>query len=41
MTSWCGWAAYPRKALIWGMQRIRSWDGATLNDHVTSWFLNN
>lgn len=23
-----------------GMQRIRGWDDATLNDHVTGWFLN-
>jgi hypothetical protein len=24
-----------------GMQRIRNWDQATLDDHVTGWFLNN
>lgn len=24
-----------------GMQRIRGWDQATLDDHVTGWFLNN
>ncbi|HEY1353977.1 MAG TPA: hypothetical protein VGF67_30570 [Ktedonobacteraceae bacterium] len=24
-----------------GMQRIRAWDQATLDDHVTGWFLNN
>jgi hypothetical protein len=24
-----------------GMQTIRTWDDATLNDHVTRWFLNN
>jgi len=24
-----------------GMQRIRAWDQATLDDHITGWFLNN